>query len=288
MITRRDFLKGALAGLAGAGVLSSQALRAAAPTSAVRIRIGSCRLNLPQARLAGLDGVELVVSEVGDKLRLADPAVRQQYKAQQAETGVAICSLMLSLLNSNPLATDPRAPAWLEQAIDAAKDLGADVILAPFFGQADLLKEGQLQRAEVEIVIERLKAAAPRAKDAGIVLALENRLSAKQNEELLQRLGHPSVRVYYDVGNSTSLGYDVPAEIRALKDRLACIHFKDRNHYLGEGQIQFPAIAEAIQQVGYRGWIVLETANPSGDAVADAKRNGAYVRKLFGGLSALR
>jgi len=35
-------------------------------------------------------------------------------------------------LNSNPLATDPRGPAWLEQSIDAAKDLGAKVILVAF------------------------------------------------------------------------------------------------------------------------------------------------------------
>ena len=41
--------------------------------------------------------------------------------------------------------------------------------------------------------------------------------------------------VYYDVGNSNSRGYDVPAEIRFLKDRIACFHFKDRDRYLGEG-----------------------------------------------------
>lgn len=34
--------------------------------------------------------------------------------------------------------------------------------------------------------------------------------------------------------------------------------------------------------IGYRGWIVMETANPSKDAVLDAKRNGAYIRRLFG------
>ena len=40
------------------------------------------------------------------------------------KTGLPICSLMMGLFNSYPLATDPRAPAWIEQSIDAAHDVG--------------------------------------------------------------------------------------------------------------------------------------------------------------------
>jgi sugar phosphate isomerase/epimerase len=74
----------------------------------------------------------------------------------------------------------------------------------------------------------------------------------------------------------------VPEEIRFLKDRIACFHFKDRDRYLGEGTIQFEPIAAAIKAIGYKGWIVMETANPSKDAVADARRNAAHIRRLFG------
>jgi L-ribulose-5-phosphate 3-epimerase len=278
MIKRRTFLKGAALHLAGAGMVSPITLHAAA---AGRIRIGSCRVNLEQAKQAGLDGVEIEVGNAAESLRVADPAVRQQYKEQMAQTGLKISSFMMGLLNSNPLATDARAPAWLEQSIDAAKDLGAGVILVAFFGKGNLLQDGQLKQAEVDVVVERLKAAAPRARKAGVILAIENTLSAKQNAEILERIGHDSVRVYYDVGNSTRNGYDVPSEIRFLKDRIACIHFKDGSSYLGEGQIKFEPIAAAIKAIGYQGWIVMETSNPSKDPVADAKSNAAYIRKLF-------
>jgi sugar phosphate isomerase/epimerase len=83
------------------------------------------------------------------------------------------------------------------------------------------------------------------------------------------------------VGNSTGMGYDVPAEIRFLKDRIAIFHFKDGRDYLGEGRVTFPPIAEAIREIGYQGWIVLETSSPSKDRVADARRNASYTRKLF-------
>jgi sugar phosphate isomerase/epimerase len=284
MLSRRTFLKGSLAGLAGAELLFHLSSHAAAPVSAgpARLRLGSCRVNLEQAKQAGLDGVEIPVGDAAERLRVADPAVRQQYKEQMAQTGLVISSFMMGLLNSHPLASDPRAPAWLTQCIEAAQDLGAGVILVAFFGKGDLLQDGKVKAAELDVVVERLKAAAPRAQQAGVILAMENTLSAKQNVEILERIGHRSVRVYYDVGNSTTRGYDVPEEIRFLKDRIACIHFKDRDRYLGEGQIQFEPIAAAIKAIGYQGWIVLETANPSKDAVADARRNAAYVRKLFG------
>jgi sugar phosphate isomerase/epimerase len=282
MITRRTFLKGATVGLASGGAMAQLLAEAAPASPSARIRIGSCVIGLEQAKQAGLDGVEIGVGNAADQLRVADPAVRQQYKEQMASTGRVISSFMMGVLNSNPLASDPRAPAWLEQSIGAAKDLGAGVILVAFFGKGNLLDGGQLKPADVEVVVQRLKAAAPRAKEAGVILAIENTLSAKQNLEILERIGHDSVRVYYDVGNSTRNGYDVPSEIRFLKDRIACIHFKDGSSYLGEGQIKFEPIAAAIQAIAYRGWIVMETANPSKDPVADAKSNAAYIRKLFG------
>lgn len=40
-------------------------------------------------------------------------------------------------------------------------------------------------------------------------------------------------------------------------------------------------VAEALHAIDYRGWIVLETASPSMDAVADCKRNGDYAQKLM-------
>jgi len=282
MITRRTFLKGATVGLASGGAMAQLLAEAAPASPSARIRIGSCVIGLEQAKQAGLDGVEIGVGNAADQLRVADPAVRQQYKEQMASTGRVISSFMMGVLNSNPLASDPRAPAWLEQSIGAAKDLGAGVILVAFFGKGNLLDGGQLKPADVEVVVQRLKAAAPRAKEAGVILAIENILSAKQNADILERIGHASVRVYYDVGNSTRNGYDVPAEIRFLKDRIACIHFKDGRNYLGEGPIQFEPITAAINAIGYQGWIVMETANPSKDATADAKRNATFIRRLFG------
>jgi sugar phosphate isomerase/epimerase len=199
------------------------------------------------------------------------------------QTGLPICSLMMGLLNSYPLASDPRGPAWLEQSIDAAKDLGARVILVAFFGKGDLLgADGKVKPADVDVVVQRLKAAAPRAKDAGVILGIENYLDAKENARILERINHDSVRLYYDVFNTgATKGYDVPAELRFLKDRVAQVHFKNGPSYLDNGQVKFEPIAAALKEIQFKGWIVLETSSPSKDAVADVKRNAEFARGLF-------
>jgi L-ribulose-5-phosphate 3-epimerase len=282
--TRRTFLKGLVAaGGIAAGLDSFPKGAFATPAAATKFRLGSCMIGLEAAQQAGLDGVEVRVgNQAQDRLEIADPAVRQRYKDQMKATGLTISSLMMGLLNSYPLASDPRGPAWLDQSIEAAKDLGAGVVLVAFFGKGNLLENGQLKTADVDVVVERIKAAAPKAQAAGVILGIENTLSAQQNAEILDRIGHESVRIYYDVGNSTNQGYDVAAEIRFLKDRIAIFHFKDNPNYLGEGKVQFEPIAAAIRDIGYQGWIVLETSSPAKDPVADAKRNAAFVRKLLG------
>jgi sugar phosphate isomerase/epimerase len=215
-------------------------------------------------------------------LQIAKPEYRQQYKDLMQKTGVAVSSVAMGFLNGAPLATDPRGPAWLEQTIEATKDLGAHVILVAFFGKADLRRGKELKKQDIDVVVERLKNAAPKAQEAGVILGIENTLSAAQNLAILERVPSETVRVYYDVGNSTDNGYDVPGEIRTLGDRICQFHFKDDGHYLGEGEVNMPPVAEAIHAINYKGWIVLETAIPSKDRDADFKRNVEFVRKLMG------
>lgn len=279
-MNRRSFLVRGGAALTAAA-LPPTAWGESAPKPA--IRFGACVVGLPQAREAGLEGIEPGVGGPADLLDISKPEVRQRYHAQMKETGLSVCSLMMGLLNSNPLATDPRAPVWLDQSIDAARDLGAKVILVAFFGAGDLLDgKSQLKETEADEVVRRLKAAAPKAKEAGVILGIENMLNGEQNARLLDRVNHESVQVYYDVYNTgTSKGHNVPADLKLLKGRLAQLHFKNGPKYLDEEPAKFEPITAAVKEIGYRGWIVLETSSPSGNAVADVRRNAEYLRKLL-------
>lgn len=281
-ITRRRFLTHTTAAFAGATLLTS--LNAApVATAETKIQIGTCVTNLDQTRQAGLEGVEVGVGDAAERLDIADPKVQARYKEEMQKTGLPICSLMMGLFNGYPLATDPRAVSWMEQSIDAAHVLGAKVILLAFFSNGDLLDANErVKQADVDEAVKRIKAVAPRAKDAGVILGVENYLNGEQNARILDRINHESVQLYFDVYNTgTTKRHNVPADIKRLQGRIAQFHFKNGDKYLDDEKAKFEPIAAAIQDIDYQGWIVLETSSPSGDPVADAKRNGDYVRSLF-------
>lgn len=278
-VTRRSFLQAGVVGLAGASLLDTLLASDTSAAKEAKIRVssreGSFGGNLESAARCNLDGVELYVGDPAEKLHLADAEVRKKLKEQLKALGLAVSSLSMDFFNNHPLVSDPHAPAWIEQTIEAAKDLQAQGILLPFFGK------GELKPADYDALVSRMKPLGTKAAAAGVVLGLENWLSAKENLEILDRIGSDAVRVWYDVGNSTLKGYDVPAELRQLKGRICMIHFKDGPNYLGEGKVKMEPIAEALKAIDYQGWIVLETSCPSNDGEADCKRNATFVRKLM-------
>lgn len=289
--TRRNFLLQAGFGIAATGFGLSGAM---AEEGKPPLRLGACDWSLralgPEglavAAAVGLDGLEISAAadngSPGDVLAVADAERRAAYKEQSKEHGVVVSSVAMGLLNGFPMVSEPRAMAWTEQTIDGTKDLGATVMLMAFFGKGDLRdKSGALKTKDVDVLVGQLKELAPKAEQAGVILGLENTLSAEQNLDILGRVQSNAVRVYYDVGNSTANGYDVPAEIRLLGDRICQIHFKDNKGHLGKGEVDMSAVGTAMRAIGYAGWVVLET-KVIGERDADFRRNAAFTRALLG------
>ena len=145
-----------------------------------------------------------------------------------------------------------------------------------FFGKCQVLERPALDR-----VIGLCKELAVEAERAGVVLGFENTSSGEDNRYAVDQVKSSAFKMWYDVGNSTFNGYDVPKEIRALgRERICMFHFKDRG-YLGEGQVKMPEILRAIDDIGFAGYANLETTSPSGDVEADTRRNFEYLKKLM-------
>jgi sugar phosphate isomerase/epimerase len=133
----------------------------------------------------------------------------------------------------------------------------------------------------MDYVGDLLRDLAPEAKKAGILLGLEDTISAEDNVRIMERSRSSVVKVYYDVGNSTNNGFDPVKEIRWLgKDRICQVHLKDKG-YLGEGAIDFPKVVKALEEIGYKDFANLETSSPSKSIEADMARNLAFIRKLM-------
>lgn len=227
----------------------------------------------------GFDGVQISFGRrlVDDKLPLDNPDLITRYLQLAGESRCPIDGTCVDRLHDNGLKSDPKAAKWVLDSIRLTKALKTSVLLLPFFGRWALQTRG-----EMDYTGDALRSLAPEAEKAGVLLGLENTISAEDNVRIMDRARSKNVLVYYDVGNSTQAGFDVVKEIRWLgKDRICQFHLKDNPHYLGEGTIPFPAVVQAIRDIGFSGYSNLETdVHPGATVDSDMSRNLAFIRKL--------
>lgn len=225
--TRREMMKSSarlgLAGLSmGAGFLNSSSLWGKpSPRSGQRFKIGACdwtlgkRTNpeaLEVARRLGLDGIMVDMGDPRSGFPLLQPELQNKYLARSKELQVEIASLALGILNQLPYKSEPGAQQWVADSIEVSRALGTHVVLLAFFSKGDLKND----KKGTDAVTERLKEIAPKAEKAGVVLGVESWLSAADHMAILDKVGSSAVQVYYDLGNSHKMGYDIYKEIRFL------------------------------------------------------------------------
>jgi len=284
--TRRDSLRVLGGGLAAAALWPRPRLLAYAAGKGVKFKVGVTDWNLKQegqpaavelAKRIGFDGVQVSIGKGTDRLPLADPALQQTYLAESKRVGLPLASLCLEVLHRNYLKSDPLGQRWVADAVPIARAMGVKVILLPFFGKGALETQ-----AEKDRVGDVLREVAPAAAKAGVILGLEDTISARDNVAIMERTKSPAVLTYYDVGNSTKAGFDVVEEIRWLgADRICEVHLKDNPHYLGQGKIDFPAVVDALAGIGFAQWAELETECPSGSVEKDMATNLTYIRGVM-------
>jgi sugar phosphate isomerase/epimerase len=233
---------------------------------------------VPLAKRLGLAAVQVTLGRSADgrTLPLEDSAAQQKWTQASSDYGVPLDSTYLDQLHVDCLKSSSQAPMWIRKGIQITKNLNARVLMTVFFGKCQVL-----ERKELDYVLDQSAEILPEAERAGIIIGFENTSSGADNRYAVDKLASDFFKVWYDVGNSTYNNYDVPKEIRMLgRDRICRFHFKDRG-YLGEGQVNFPAILSAINDIGFTGYANLETTSPSGNVEADTKRNLAYLQRLM-------
>ena len=229
------------------------------------------------AKQIGLDGVQIDMGAARNNMHLRRPEVQQQFREAAKRTGLEIASLTISKMCDVPLKSDPAAAPWLGQSVDVCKALGLKVVLVPQFGAGELDIH---KPAEIDHLIKVLKEAAPKAEKEGVTFGLENYLSARDNMRIIDRIGSPAVKVYYDVGNSTDKHFNIYEEIPLLGDLICEFHFKDGDFMLGKGRIDFQRVRRALDKIQYSGWIQIEAAAPH-EVVADYRTDLRFLRGLF-------
>jgi len=287
-LTRREMLLRSSGVIASVGLVGCDGLAGSGRGRAGRIKFGACDWTLDKqadtaafemAAALGLDGIQLSLGSREDDMKLRKPEVQKEFMQAAKNNKVQIGSMAIGELNWVPYKSDERTEKWVSDSIDVCNVVGCKVVLLAFFADGDLKGD----KKGIDVVVSRLKKVAPKAEKAGVALGIESWLSAEDHMDIIQRVGSPAVKVYYDVANSKMAGYDIYKEIRWLGNNICEFHAKDYKGLFGKGEIDFVEVRRAMEDIGYSGWVHLEPVEfGSLDMMGAFRYDIKYLREVFG------
>ena len=108
-----------------------------------------------------------------------------------------------------------------------------------------------------------------------------------ESEEEKDKLLSDRLQVCVDVSVAALMGEDATAQLRKYRDRLAYVHMKDwaRGKFCEMGQgtvgLDFGAIRETLNEIGYTGWVMGELSTYADtEAVASCYANRRYLESV--------
>ncbi|MCC7163034.1 MAG: sugar phosphate isomerase/epimerase [Anaerolineae bacterium] len=257
---------------------------------------------LPEAINETTDAIRAIEVSVGlaeprpGGVRLTSTAEEIATIREQArETGLVVTSVSTMQLFYYPLSSP--LPAVREQGcaivrkmLEATAQLGGDLILiTPGMVTPDVPYDEVWRRSR-----ETIAGLIPYAREVGVTIALENvwnkfLSSPLEFRDYIDSFESDYVGAYFDVANVLRFGY--PDQwIRILGPRLKRVHFKDYRldiddlrgfTALLQGDVPWARVMDALEHVGYRGWVVVEVQpyrTLPEQAIADAAQ---AVRRLL-------
>ncbi len=279
MITRRDFVKGAGAMLAGASLSPVPSPPSPSRLSRIGLELYSVRDAMkadPEATLAkvrqmGYDDVELLWSfnNFGrTPQQVRDSLEKEGLRAPSAH-----------------IAPETLLKDW-EKSLDTAKFLGHDYLIVP-----SLPAETNRSLDAWKRWADNFNNAGLTANRMGVWLAFHNepdhqkKIDGQTPYDVFVQLTDPSlVRLQLDIGNMTMGGGDPVAYLQKYKDRYYCFHIKDvlpdrsKDTELGKGNVPLKRILSLIPDVKNKPCYVEQETMP--DPLASVKQDAEYLKAL--------
>jgi sugar phosphate isomerase/epimerase len=105
--------------------------------------------------------------------------------------------------------------------------------------------------------------------------------------KLLDEIGSPAIKIYYNFANAIQNNRDLIAELRTLgKDRICQIHCTDQDGVWlqDDPKIDMPKVKQTLDEMGWSGWLVIERSRKASDSrnvKGNFGANTTYLKKIF-------
>lgn len=181
---------------------------------------------------------------------------------------------------------------------------------APTAGRAD--EAEQMDKAEWTAFRDRIATVAKiGAEEYGLTVGMHAHAGGfidfePELERLLDEVDESILKICFDTGHHSYAGFDPVAFMKRHIDRISYMHFKDidpavkadvvanRTDFykacgqgifcnLGEGDVDFPAVRQALLDAGFEGWCTVEQdCDPllDPDPLGDANKNRTYLQSI--------
>jgi sugar phosphate isomerase/epimerase len=240
-----------------------------------------------RAKEIGADGVEVDMGSLGSRETfenaLADPDTRAQFLEQARTLGLEICSLAMSGFYAQSFAERTTAVRMVSDCIRTMQQMNVKTAFLPLGVQGDLVQRPELRPA----IVARLKEVAELAEPAEVVIGIETALDAAGEAALLDDIGSPSIRSYFNFANALQNKRDVNQELRILGARRICqIHCTDEDGVLLQDnrRLDLRQVKQTLREMQWRGWLVMERSRDASDArniLRNYGSNAAYLKSIF-------
>lgn len=240
---------------------------------------GSTKDSLVLAKAAGFEGVELALNAEGELSMTSSEKEILAVKKIADDLGLSLYSLSSGLcwdyrLSDDDAAMRQKAKDMIKRQLDTAKLLGADTILV-IPGVVNVSFSHPEVKVAYDVVYERalegIGELSAYAEALKVNIGLENvwnkfLLSPMEMRDFIDKIGSEYVGSYLDIGNTLYCSY--PEDwVRILGKRIKKVHFKDYRMEAGglhgfvdllAGDVNYPEVVNALDEVGYDGWVSAE------------------------------
>jgi hexulose-6-phosphate isomerase len=237
------------------------------------------------AQEIGYAAIEWIVEKPVEKNALMTDSGKSEIKKLIASTGVRIDYVCADIFMQQPLVrmteeSKSQNKEYLAKILKNAKEVGAIGVEIPFVDNSSIKNEKEKQE-----FIDAMKDAFSLAKDLELKISLETDLPPMDFQELLEGIDLDHVQANYDIGNSSSLGFDPKEELEAYGLKILNVHVKDRKLGgttvpLGTGNANIDYVLQKLKEIGYSGGLTMQAARGEND-IETAKEQIKYVKTIL-------
>jgi D-psicose/D-tagatose/L-ribulose 3-epimerase len=220
---------------------------------------------LRRIRAAGFDGVEAAMYKGRD---FAVDALRKGLADTSMEC--TICSVLVDGLSliADDAELRARAVDQLRENIATTAEIGAKIIAGPLYAPLGYLPGRRRTTDEWQRAVDCWQQLGPWLAQHDVTAAIEplNRFetfflnTAEDAARFCDEVGHPNVGILFDTFHANIEEKSIADGYRTAARHLKHVHTSENDRGTpGSGHVEWEQVFEALREIGYDGWLTIES-----------------------------